>query len=814
MKFIGTFFLWVVSLGLLGAIGGVLAIIGIFSYYSHDLPDYSALKDYEPPVVTRVHAGDGRLLAEFAQENRIFIPSEEIPDLVKNAFLAAEDKNFYTHKGVDPMAIARAMLSNLQNYGTGKRQIGASTITQQVAKNFLLTNEVSYTRKIKEAIVAYRMDKAMDKDRILELYLNEIFLGKRSYGVASAAINYFNKSLDDLTVDEVAYLAALPKAPNNYHPTRKKEAAIARRNWVIDRMEEEDFVTEGGAELAKLKPLEVVPRDENRIVEAAYFAEEVRREMIEHYGNDSIYKEGLSIRSTVDPTYQNIAVKALRDGLTNYDRRHGWRGPVKSGLSTSGFEEKLKEIAQPEGFLKDWLLAIVLESSGSIGFEDGSKGTIPEADVKWSSNKPLKAGDVVMVEKNKDKSYALKQIPKIQGAIIVIDPHTGRVLAMQGGWKFDNSQYNRATQAKRQPGSAFKPFVYLTALQEGYTPSTLVLDAPFEYQDRPGHFWRPKNYSNTFYGPTPIRVGVEKSRNLMTVRLAHHIGMDKIAETSEKFGVYKDLKPHLANALGSAETTLIDITNGYAMLVNGGRKIVPTIIDRIQNRYGETVYKYDDRKCPNCGPKIRWDEQSVPNVPDNRPQIGNPQTIYQIVSILEGVAERGTAVRLKELNRPLGGKTGTTNESKDAWFIGFSPDMVVGVYMGMDDPKPLGNKETGSSVALPVFKEFVTDALQNKPAIPFRVPEGIQLVRVNPKTGRRVSPLDESGIWEAFVPGTVPEDRVVIIDDGAVSGQPYDATGQIGPVYPNDPFSELPDTSSPPAGEQQTSPTTGTGGLY
>ncbi len=817
MKFIGTFFLWVASLGLIAAIAGVLAIIGIFSYYSHDLPDYSTLKDYEPPVVTRVHAGDGRLLAEFAQENRIFIPSDEIPDLVKNAFLAAEDKNFYTHKGVDPMAIARAMMSNLKNYGTGRRPIGASTITQQVAKNFLLSDEVSYKRKIKEAIVAYRMDKAMDKDRILELYLNEIFLGKRSYGVASAALNYFNKSLDDLNIEEVAYLAALPKAPNNYQPVKNYDAAIGRRNWVIDNMVDSDFITKGEAEIAKLKPLEVIPRDENRIVEAAYFAEEVRREMIEHYGKDSIYKEGLSIRTTIDPNYQNIAVTALRDGLTNYDRRHGWRGPIKAGLSTTDSQAKLAEIVKPEGFLKEWSLAMVVGSGGSIALENGQKGTIRDEDIKWSSSKPLKAGDVVMVEQRKDKTFALKQIPKIQGAIIVIDPHTGRVLAMQGGWKFDNSQYNRTTQAKRQPGSAFKPFIYLTALQEGFTPSTLVLDAPFEYEDRPGHFWRPKNYSDKFYGPTPIRVGVEKSRNLMTVRLAHHIGMDKIVNTAEEFGVYNDLQPHLANSLGAAETTLIDITNGYAMLVNGGRKIVPTLIDRIQNRYGETVYQYDDRKCTNCGPKVRWDNQSVPNIPDNRAQVGDPKTIYQIVSILEGVAERGTAVRLKELNRPLGGKTGTTNESKDAWFIGFSPDMVVGVYMGMDNPKPLGKKETGSSVALPVFKDFVTDALKSKPAIPFRVPEGIKLVRVNPNTGRRVSPLDDSGIWEAFVPGTEPEDRVMIIDDGAISAQSYDTTGQIQPVYPDNPFAEYPETNYPPVGtppQEQSPTTTGTGGLY
>ncbi|MBL4588767.1 MAG: penicillin-binding protein 1A, partial [Alphaproteobacteria bacterium] len=675
MRVFGKFILWCVSLGLLGLICGSAIIIGVFLHYSQDLPDHSFLKDYEPPVVTRVHTGDGRLLAEFAQERRIFVPIEEMPELVKNAFLAAEDQNFYTHPGVDFKAVMRAVVINLKNYGSGKRMVGASTISQQVAKNFLLTNERSFERKIREAIVAYRMDKAMSKDRILELYLNEIFLGNRSYGVGAAGLNYFNKPLDKLTISEAAYLAALPKAPSRYNPVRNYDAALGRRDWVIGRMAIVEFITDGQAELAKATPLQTKQRDKKHIVEAPYFAEEVRRKMIEAYDKDSIYKQGLSIRTTVNPEYQELATQALRDGLKAYDRRHGWRGPVKRGSDSDDFLNVLIQ----EGMLKTWELALVKNKAGAIKTQGGTSGTIQEKDLKWAKRqKPLKSGDVVMVEKLKDKAYALHQVPKIQGAIIVMDPHTGRVLAMQGGWNFGKSEYNRATQAERQPGSAFKPFVYLAALEEGLTPSTRILDAPFEYEDRPGNIWRPKNYSNKYYGITPLRVGIEKSKNLMTVRLAHHIGMDKIVETATRFGVDPDLKPLLANSLGASETTLLNITSAYAMLVNGGKKISPTFIDRIQNRYGETIFQHDNRTCPECGDLIQWEHQAVPTIPDGRESVSNPQNVYQIVSILEGVVERGTGRRLRSLNRPLAGKTGTTNESRDAWFIGFSPDLAVG----------------------------------------------------------------------------------------------------------------------------------------
>ncbi len=828
---LGKFILWCVSLALLGLLFAVILIIGVFHHYSQGLPDHTFLKDYEPPVVTRVHAGDGRLLAEFAQEQRIYVPIEEIPDLVKNAFIAAEDKNFYKHSGIDFKAVMRAVLINLKNYGSEKRMVGASTISQQVAKNFLLTNEQSFERKIREALIAYRMDKALSKDRILELYLNEIFLGNRSYGVGAAGLNYFNKPLDKLTISEAAYLAALPKAPNNYHPVRHYDKALTRRNWVLDRMEEESFIIKGEAALAKATPLQTRKRSTQHIVEASYFSEEIRRKMIESYGEDSIYKQGLSIRTSLDPLYQDLAMEALRNGLQAYDRRHGWKGALRKNSDATDF----LNVPIQKGMLDHWELALVKNKSGKIETQDGGKGEIRSDDIEWAkATSPLKSGDVVIVESLEHNIYALHQVPKIQGAIIVMDPHTGRVLAMQGGWTFDNSEYNRATQAYRQPGSAFKPFVYLAALEEGLTPSTRILDAPFEYEDRPGHIWSPKNYANNYYGPTPLRVGIEKSKNLMTVRLAHYIGMEKVVETATRFGVTPDLKPHLANSLGSAESTLLKMTSGYAMFVNGGKKIAPTFIDRIQNRYGETIFQHDNRPCSACGGLTQWNFQPVPDIPDQRPPVSNPQNVYQIVSILEGVVERGTARRLASLNRPLAGKTGTTNESRDAWFIGFSPDLVVGVYTGFDQPATLGKKETGSSLAVPIFKSFMEEALKDTPATPFRVPEGMRQIRVNPKTGQRVSPLDENGIWEAFIPGTNPESSAFIIDGNTAQsyGTPYledyiesqngevfepygnERTSPYAPSYePYAPQQPLPTKRLYPKETERNNPT-GTGGLY
>lgn len=795
MKYLWYGFLGLFSIGFLGLIAAVVLAVGVFSYYGKDLPDYSQLKDYQPPIVTRLYAGDGRLLAEFSQEKRVFIAIDDIPDLVKHAFISAEDQNFYTHEGVDLFAIARAMLSNLKNAGSGRRLIGASTITQQVAKNFLLSNVVSYERKIKEAILAYRMEKVMSKDRLLELYLNEIFLGARAYGVAAAALHYFNKPLRELTVAEAAYLAALPKAPNNYHPLRKYDAAIARRNWVIGRMLDDGYIEAAQAELAKLAPLKTVPFDPKRKVSAPFFAEEVRRILEKKYGEDSLYGGGLAVRTTIDPDLQNIAERVLREGLMAYDRRHGYRGPIAKFKNLDDWRNKLKDIKKPQGLLSQWRLAVILETSSQqakLGFVEGERGTVKLEGVKWarkclgecyalgpvinSVNEVLKVGHVIAVSQIEDKinSYELQQIPLIQGALMAMDPHTGRILAMQGGWNYEygSSEFNRATQAKRQPGSAFKPFVYLAALENGFTPATLVLDAPFTIEDRPGNFWSPTNYSDEYLGPTPIRVGVEKSKNLMTVRLADYLGMDLIADYAQRFDIVDRMPPVLSMSLGAGETTLSKLVAAYAVLVNGGKKITPTFIDRVQDRYGETIMRHDQRSCMDCGSLIKWQNQKTPQLPDNREQLADPRAAYQMVSILEGVVKRGTGVRIRSLNRPLAGKTGTTNESKDTWFLGFSPDLVVGVFSGFDEPRSLGKRETGSSVAVPIFKSFMEEALRDEPLLPFRIPPGIRQVQINAETGVRAQPGDENVIWESFLVGNEPTNEMYILDGRGISLMP------------------------------------------
>ena len=774
MKWLSTFFLALLSLGFLGAMAGIAIIAFIIHYHGQDLPDYNQLKKYEPSIITRIYAGDGNLLAEYAQEKRVFVPVQKIPDIVKQAFISAEDQNFYDHQGVDPMAIARAMVTNLRNAGSGRRLIGASTITQQVAKNFLLTNEVSYSRKIKEAILALRMEKALNKDQLLELYLNEIFLGQRAYGVAAAALRYFNKPLDNLEIEEAAYLAALPKAPNNYHPVRRYDAAISRRNWVIDRMVEDGYIAAAQAEIAKAKPLTTHKRPESDIVQADFFAEEIRRELVTRYGQDVLYQGGLAVRSSIDPRLQKIATNALREGLSAYDKRHGYRGAVAKIKSFDNWNDSLIKIARQEGMLDGWRLALVLDvnkTQAKLGFKNKETATLKLDGVRWARkclqdcyalgpeiirvSQVLDKGDVIMVEQV-DDIWILRQVPKVQGAIIAIDPHTGRVLAMQGGWTYNASSFNRATQAKRQPGSAFKPFVYLAALDNGYTPATRVLDAPFVMEQAPGDFWRPTNYSNKYYGPSTIRMGVEKSRNLMTVRLADKLGMDKIVEYATRFGIADQMKPFLSYSLGAGETTLLRLTSAYGMLVNGGKKIQPTFMDRIQDRQGKTIFSYDTRPCANCGDLIRWDGQSTPTIPDTREQLADEKTVYQIVSILEGVIERGTARRLKSIGRPLAGKTGTTNESKDAWFIGFSPNLVTGVFVGFDDPKSMGKRETGSSVAAPIWGDFMEQALKGTPPTPFRVPSGLKNVRINAKTGKKARAGDQDVIWEAFINGTEP----------------------------------------------------------
>ncbi len=819
MKFIGRFLIFMISMGFLGAMAGVLIMVAVVYKYGQSLPDFSQLKDYKPPVVTRVHAGDGRFLAEFAQEKRIFVPVGEIPNIVKEAFISAEDQNFYKHKGVDLIAVVRAVVTNFKNRSSGKRQIGASTITQQVAKNFLLGNEVSYERKIREAILAFRIENSLSKDRLLELYLNEIFLGSRSYGVAAASIQYFNKNLDELTIAEAAFLGALPKAPNNYNPTRNHEAALARRNWVISRMAEDGYITASQAEIATATPLQTVVRDEQDVVSAPYYAEEVRRELLQKFGVDGLYRGGLSARTSLDPKLQAAAETSLQDGLMMYDRRHGWRGPVARDQLTNGWVTTLTNFQRPEGMLDNWKLAMVLSVKPDrvdIGLSDDSRGKLNSKDVEWSQTKPLRAGDIILVEPPSDSrsvvnvdtgSFLLHQIPVVQGALVAIEPQSGRVLAMQGGWKFDKSEFNRATQAQRQPGSAFKPFVYLAALDKGFTPSSIIYDSPISFTDAAGNVWNPENYEDNFLGPTPLRVGVEKSRNLMTIRLAQDIGIKSVVEYAKNFGISDTMKPHLANALGSTETTLLKLTTAYGMIVNGGKKISPVFIDRVQDRYGKTVENTDTRNCAGCGPLVRWENQATPEVPDNREQIGDPRTCYQMVSILEGVVQRGTGKALASLDIPLAGKTGTTNESKDTWFVGFTPDLAIGVFVGYDEPKTLGAHETGATVAVPIFKEFVQTALKDVPPTPFRVPPGVRMVQVNATTGKPTSPSDPNAIWEAYLAGTEPNNET---DYGPVKTVGATASTSTENLKVDEPLpkSEMLEPNPDDA------PMTGTGGIY
>jgi len=789
LKTIAAIFLCLLLLVLAGG-GGALYV---FFHFGSGLPDYQQLADYEPPTVTRVHAGDGRLLAEFAKEKRVFVPVGAMPKRVVKAFLSAEDKNFYSHPGIDFVGVLRAVLTNISRLGTDQRLVGASTITQQVAKNFLLTNEVSYDRKIKEAILAFRIERAIPKDRILELYLNEIYLGFGSYGVAAAALNYFNKSLDELTIAEMSYLAGLPKAPTNYHPLRRPGAAKARRDYVIGRMLEDGYVTRSQAEEAWRAPLVVKRRAATEFVRADYFSEEVRRELLQRYDERGLYGGGLSVRTTLDPQMQAVADRTLRQGLIAYDRRHGWRGALGLLPGAAPWLTELNAFALPEGLeaaMPAWRKAVVLEiadSQARIGLASGATGHIPLGELKWARQwlkkqrrgprishpqQVLKTGELVLVEplgpdkdgKARPGAHGLRQVPAVNGGLVALDPHTGRVRAMSGGFSYGKSQFNRVTQARRQPGSAFKPFVYLAALDKGFTPSSLVLDAPFVIDQGPGQKkWKPSNYSNKFYGPSPLRLGIEKSRNLMTVRLAQNICIEVVADYAERFRVVKKLPHLLSMALGAAETTLLDITTAYAMLVNGGKGIHPTLIDRVQDRNGITIFQHEQRTCEGCR-AIEWNGQEAPQPPDIRDQVADPRSAYQIVSMLQGVVQRGTGRRIRAVGRPLAGKTGTTNGSLDTWFIGFSPDLAVGVFIGFDRPRTLGRGETGSSVAVPVFRDFMAQALKDKRAIPFRIPSGIRLMRVSGRTGLPAAPGERNVILEAFKPGTEPRTGRQVLD--------------------------------------------------
>jgi penicillin-binding protein 1A len=810
MRLLIRFFGFLFAAGTIVFLVGVAGVAGGIWYFSRDLPDYSQLQDYEPPVMTRVHASDGALLGEYSKERRLYLPIQAVPKLVINAFLAAEDKNFYEHGGIDFTGMARAAVVYAQNFGSNRRPQGASTITQQVAKNFLLTNEVSFTRKIKEALLAMRIERAYSKDHILELYLNEIYLGLGAYGIAAASLVYFDKSVNELTVAEAAYLAAMPKAPGALHPVRNRDRAIERRNYVVDRLLENGWIKQADADKARKDPLVVASRGNGAHTFAGeYFAEEVRRDILERYGEKKLYGGGLSVRATLDPKLQVMARKAMVAGLVKFDEEQGYRGPV-SKLDISGdWGVKLADIKSLSD-ISPWQMAVVLETSDQsarIGFQPGrdlggglskerKTGIVTLDGVRWA--KPasgaargktptnvaqlLAPGDVIYADplfkdgNPVEGQYRLRQLPEISGAMVAMDPWTGRVLAMVGGFSFDQSQFNRATQAYRQPGSSFKPIVYSSAIDNGYTPSTVLMDAPIEIDQGQGAgVWRPENFSvGKYQGPVTLRNALKHSLNTVTVRLAQDIGMPLISEYARRFGVYDELLPnYLSYALGTGETTVMRMVTAYSMIANGGRRVRPTLIDRIQDRYGHTIFKHDTRECRGCDAPGGWKNQPEPQLADRREQVIDVTTAYQITSMMEGVVQGGTAIALREVGKPIAGKTGTTSDAKDLWFVGFSPDLVVGLYVGYDKPRSLGRNAQGGHTAAPIARDFLKMALADKPAVPFKVPPGIKLVRVDSKSGTRAGPGQTAGtILEAFKPGTSPSDNYSAVGVADADGRP------------------------------------------
>jgi penicillin-binding protein 1A len=810
-RWLARLFAWGFALMLALGVGGAIAGYALYQHYAQDLPDHERLRDYQPPVMSRVYAGDGRLVSELATERRIFVPVENIPPLVRQAFLSAEDQNFYAHRGVDPIAIARAIVTNAQNMGQNRRPVGASTITQQVAKNMLLGNEVSLARKAREAILAIRIEEALSKDRILELYLNEIFLGRGAYGVASAAMTYFNKALEELTPAEAAFLAALPKAPNNYDPFRFPEAAKARRDWVLDRMVEDRGLTPELALHSKNEPVVVRAGRLAETVPAAWYAEEVRRQLIEKFGAEAATQGGLLVRTSLDPDLQVAADRALREGLVAFDRRRGgFRGPVgmldmPPAQFATGWTQALANAPLPAGASRDWRLAAVLSVDGSearVGLLERATRPgvppqpkilpLPMAELAWARRvleggrlgpvprRPsdvLEPGQVVLVEilpptagtpaepaqrgraarpavPGLPERASLRQVPQVEGAVVALDPRTGRVLALSGGWSFEKSQFNRATQAQRQPGSSFKPFVYIVALEQGIPPTERILDAPYEVPQPNGQVWRPQNYTREIYGPTPMRIGMEKSRNLMTIRLAETVGIDRVAEAARRFGVIPNMLRVPSMALGAGETTVIRQAAAYGIFANGGREIAPTLIDSVQDRDGRVIFRADARDCAGCSGEAPG--EAPPSLPDTRREVTDRASAFQMTSLLQGVIQRGTGGRASLGPRPVAGKTGTSNDYVDAWFVGYTPDLVVAVWVGRDDNQSLGEGETGGTVAAPIFKAVMEAAMQGRPNIPFRTPPGVRLLRINPETGLPAWSGERHFIWEAFKPGTEP----------------------------------------------------------
>jgi penicillin-binding protein 1A len=771
----GSILLYLGLAGVALVAGAALVVVFYIWQVTRDLPSVQTLQNYSPPVTTRVYAGDGTLLGEYARERRIFVPIAFVPRRVVDAFTSAEDRNFFSHPGIDPAGIMRAAVKDVFNVMQHKRLEGASTITQQVAKNFLLNSDVKFSRKIREAILAIRIDATYPKEKILELYLNEIYLGENSYGVAAAALNYFGKSLDELDIAEVAFLAALPKAPSNYDPVRNPRGATERRNWVIGQMADNGYISDADAKAAMAEPLITQTRPlGSQAQDVDYYVEEVRRLLYAKYGQHKLYDGGLQVRASLDTRLQNYAVSALRSGLVRYDRRHGWRGAT-SHIDVTDWKTALAATPNQSG-IDTWRVAAVLgfnsDRSVQVGLAGGSEGVIPFSELSWARRQMpgmfvgaaparpqdvVKIGDVIYVEPaGEPGSYGLRQVPQINGAIVAMDPHTGRVLAMSGGFSYASSQFDRAMQAMRQPGSAFKPFVYAAALDNGFTPISEVLDAPIVVDQGPGlGLWHPANFSHKFLGAVTLRRAIALSLNNATARLAQEIGMKKITPYAERFGVYDHLPPYLANALGSYETTLIRLTTGYSEFVNGGKKISASLIDRIQDRNGGTIWRHDERACEGCNVE-NWRGQTEPLLADPREQIIDPRTAFQIVSLLQGVVQRGTGRSILAVGKPLAGKTGTSNEAKDVWFVGFSPDLACGVFVGFDNPRTLGKFEQGATVAAPIFRDFMKGALADVPPTPFRIAPGIELVATNAISGQPDSESDPNSIQEAFKAGTAP----------------------------------------------------------
>ncbi len=742
-----------------------LLVLSILWNFSNNIPDYKFLKNYKPPVSSKVYSGNGELVADFSKEKRIFVPFQALPKNVINSFLSAEDKNFFSHPGVDAKGVLRAVLNNIRNIMTSRRLEGASTITQQVAKNFLLTNEVSLKRKVKEAILAFRIERALSKERILELYLNQIYLGSGAYGVAAASLEYFDKSIKELNYSEAALLAALPKAPSRYNPYRDKELAKFRRDLVLKNLLDNNFLTKDDYDKFKNQEIELKKTKKIFLEDSQYYIEDVRKNIIDLLSYEKVYKQGFNINTPINLDLQKIATEALRNGLIKYDKRKGWRGPITNVDLNKDWRNDLEEYTLEESI--GWEIAIVKEINKfytSIETKSKKLGKIDFKDISWTKkdfDQLLSLGDLIYVKELGNKNYGLKQIPKINGGIVVMDPYSGRVLALSGGFSFKNSEFNRATQALRQPGSAFKPFVYALALENNYTPTSLVLDAPLVLdQGSDLKLWKPENYGKKFYGPSTLRVGLEKSRNLMTVRIAQNLGIDRVVNFSKKLGIYENPEELLSISLGSTETTLLKLTSAYSAFVNGGKLVKPIIIDRIQDSEGNTIINNENRSCLNCD-AVSFTSKDYPKIKDNFEQVFSAQTAYQITSLLEGVVQRGTAKKLRKLKLNLAGKTGTTNENTDAWFIGFTSNLVIGVYLGMDNPKSLGKYETGSKTALPVFENFIKKAVKKSDARPFKVSDGITMMVVDSLTGQKAKFSSKNTILEAYKSKNVVDGKIL-----------------------------------------------------